>query len=195
VRDNGGIVSTWVGRIGLIWLLASLLVMVTLSFFVIVGSRRKRAETPGPRYLTFDQPAQVYSFARRSGAEGDEIRAESAITHPISADSGALDLLLAGVSLPCELERLPLEGENEAVRMAFVTTGYDARMVAVSVVDELERLGMDIEPLSYNEARAFRDGMEIAVSIYSEPNRVIRGRRPAFPGALSDSVVIEFSVV
>ena len=48
---------------------------------------------------------------------------------------------------------------------------------------------------SYTEARAFRDGFEIAVSIYVEPNRVIRDRRLAFPGADPEGVVIEFSVV
>ena len=70
-----------------------------------------------------------------------------------------------------------------------------AEVVAVAVVDELERLGMDVEPLSYTEARAWRDGLELAVTIYLEPNRVIRGRRPAFPTAAPDAVVVEFSVV
>ena len=79
--------------------------------------------------------------------------------------------------------------------MAVHTKVYEHREVAVSVVDELEGMGMDIEPLSYTEARAFRDGFEIAVSIFTEPNRVIRDRRLAFPGADPRSVVIEFSVV
>jgi hypothetical protein len=175
-----------------------LLVMVVLTAFVTVGSRRRRHDS-GPEYLTFEDRAQVFTFSNRgpsraASAFDDPNHAEPAINHQVSSESGALDRLLAGVSMPCELERLPLEDEDPAMRMAFVTTGHDARVAAVSVVDELERLGMEIEPLSYTEARAFRDGLEIAVSIYLEPKRVIRGRRPAFPGAPSDSVVIEFSV-
>ena len=75
-----------------------------------------------------------------------------------------------------------------------MTTGYDARVVAVSIVDELERLGMDVEPLSFTEARAWRDGLELAVTIHLEPRRVIRYRRPAFPTAPEESIVLEFSV-
>ncbi len=190
--------ETWLGRIGLIWLIASLLVMVVLTAFVTVGSRRRRQDD-GPEYLTFEDRAQVFTFSNRGPSRATTAfdgptHAEPAINHQVSSESGALDRLLAGVSMPCELERLPLEDEDPAMRMAFVTTGHDARVVAVSVVDELERLGMEVEPLSYTEARAFRDGLEIAISIYLEPKRVIRGRRPAFPGAPPDSVVIEFSV-
>ncbi|MCC6437301.1 MAG: hypothetical protein IT196_19890 [Acidimicrobiales bacterium] len=186
--------GTWLGRIGLVWLLASMLTMFALSALVFLGSRRKRLSEAGPKYLTFDAPAQLYQLSPRRGSEYESY-AEPAISHPVSADSGALDRLLAGVALPCELERLHLEGEDERERMAFHTKGYEPREVAVSVVDELERMGMDIEPLSYTEARAFRDGFEIAVSIFTEPNRVIRDRRLAFPGADPRSVVIEFSVV
>lgn len=170
-----------------------MLTMFALSAMVFLGSRRKRQSDDGPRYLTFDAPAQVYQLSPRRGVH--EVYAEPVITHPVNAESGALDRLLAGVSLPCELERLHLDGEDERERMAFHTKGYEPREVAVSVVDELERLGMDIEPLSYTEARAFRDGFEIAVSIFTEPNRVIRDRRLAFPGADPRSIVIEFSVV
>ena len=63
------------------------------------------------------------------------------------------------------------------------------------MADELERLGLEVEPLSYTEARAWRDGLELAVTIFLEPRRVIRGRRAAFPTAPPDAVVIEFSVV
>lgn len=196
MRQNGRPVSTWLGRIGLVWLLASMLTMIVLSGFVFLGSRRKRLTDSGPRYVTFDAPAQVYQLnPRRRGESVLDPHAEPAITHAVTAESGALDRLLAGVAMPCELERLPLEGEDDSVRMAFQTTGYDAREVAVSVVDELERMGLDVEPLSYTEARAFRDGFEIAVSIYIEPTRVIRDRRLAFPGAEPSGIVIEFSVV
>jgi len=75
-----------------------------------------------------------------------------------------------------------------------VTYGYDGREVALCVADELERMGMDIEPLTYREARAFRDGLELAVTIHLEPSRVIRDRRIAYPGLAADAVVIEFSV-
>jgi hypothetical protein len=187
-------VGTWLGRIGLVWLLASVLTMVILSVFVFMGSRRKRLSEHGPSYVTFDVPAQVYQLNPRRATEA-ELHAEPAINHQVNAESGALDRLLAGVSLPCELERLYVDGEDDRLRMAFQTKGYEAREVAVSVVDELERMGMDVEPLSYTEARAFRDGFEIAVSIYLEPARVIRDRRLAFPGADSQSIVLEFSVV
>jgi hypothetical protein len=203
-------------QVGLVWLAVSLVAMAGLSAFVYLnGSRRRQGHEP--RQLTFDD-AEVYTISgdRRSdagavggeggangdgsgssgtGANGVPPRQEPAITRPVSAQSGVLPRLLAGVQLPCELERLHPDGEDEHLRMAFVTTGHDARVVAVSVVDELERLGMDVEPLSYSEARAWRDGFELAVTIFLEPRRVIRERRPAFPNAPADSVVIEFSVV
>jgi hypothetical protein len=181
----------------LVWLVVSLVVMAALSAFVYLSGSRRRGSTQ-PTQLTFDD-AQVYEFAgdRRpeQTAPPNPARAEPAITHPVSSDSGALDRLLAGVKLPCGLERLRPEGEDETISMAFVTSGYEPRMVAVSVVDELERLGLDVEPLSYTEARVWRDGLELAVTIFLEPRRVIRNRRPAFGTAPPDSVVIEFSVV
>lgn len=197
--------GTWLGRIGLIWLIASLLVMVTLTSFVMVGARRRRAEG-GPDYVKFDDRAQVFTFAQRSsyrtsGAFALDADPEAAphpapaITHPVTSESGALDRLLAGVTMPCGLEPLFLEDADPSQRMAFVTAGEEPRVVAVSVVDELERLGMEVEPLSYTEARAHRDGLEISVSIYMDPKRVIRGRRPAFPNTPPDAVVIEFSRV
>ncbi|MFN0027414.1 MAG: hypothetical protein ACKV2O_09590 [Acidimicrobiales bacterium] len=197
--------GTWAGRVGFVWLATSLVIMVVLSSFVFVGSRRKRMASDSPRYLTFDS-ARVVPLNRGrgdhaaehdvDGVDGDPHGASSpVIRHQITASSGALDRLLAGVQMPCGLVRLYVEGEDESQRMAFQTFGFDAREVAVSVVDELERMGMDIEPLSYTEARAFRDGLELAVSIYAEPNRVIRNRRLAFPGTDPTGIVIEFSVV
>jgi len=56
-------------------------------------------------------------------------------------------------------------------------------------------MGLEVEPLSYTEARAFRDGFELAVTLFTEPHRVIRDRRLAFPGAGDEAIVIEFSVV
>lgn len=172
--------------------------MAGLSAFVYLSGSRRRSRK-NPTYLTFDD-AQVYEFAgeRRpdpAAPQPEPAHPEPAITHPVSADSGALDRLLAGVKLPCGLERLHPDGEDETLSMAFVTSGYEPRMVAVSVVDELERLGLDVEPLSYTEARVWRDGLELAVTIFLEPRRVIRNRRPAFGSAPPDSVVIEFSVV
>ena len=170
-----------------------MLTMFALSALVFLGSRRKRLSEAGPKYLTFDAPAQVYQLS--PSRQRVRVLCRAGHQPPSSTESGALDRLLAGVTLPCELERLHLEGEDERERMAFHTKGYEAREVAVSVVDELERMGMDIEPLSYTEARAFHDGFEYAVSIFTEPNRVIHDRRLAFPGADPRSVVIEFSVV
>lgn len=181
--------------------------MLVLTSFVFVGSRRKRLASDSPRYLTFDS-ARVVPLTPRGRTVGvhpvevfEELESDLVATpspvirHQITASSGALDRLLAGVQMPCGLTRLSVEGEDETRRIAFQTTGIDAREVAVSVVDELERMGMDIEPLSYTEARAFRDGLELAVSIFNEPNRVIRNRRLAFAGADPSGVVIEFSVV
>ncbi|MDH4146152.1 MAG: hypothetical protein OEY23_13405 [Acidimicrobiia bacterium] len=197
-------------QIGLAWLIVSVLAMVGLTVFVFIGGRRTRA-LRSDRFVTFDE-AQVYSFSadRRRSERDDDLdehheataahtaawrEAEPAINHPVSADSGALDRLLAGVQMPCNLERLYPEGEDERIRMAFVTSDHEPKVVAVSVADELERLGMDIEPLSFTEARAWRDGFELAVTIHMDPRAVIRGRRPAFPTAPEDSIVIEFSVV
>ncbi len=181
--------------------------MLVLTSFVFVGSRRKRLASDAARYLTFDSARVVPLTPRGRSAEsatGDAAEpaggeglpaSEPVIRHQVTASSGALDRLLAGVQMPCGLVRLVIDGEDESLRMAFQTFGFEAREVAVSVVDELERMGMDIEPLSYTEARAFRDGLELAVSIFTEPNRVIRNRRLAFPGADPSGTVIEFSVV
>jgi hypothetical protein len=186
-------------QIGLVWVIVSVVVLAGLSLVVYLGGSRRR-DPNRSRTLTFDD-AQVYPLAGRPAErepepEPDEpAHVEPAITHPVSSDSGALERLLAGVKLPCGLERLHPAGEDETIRMAFVTSLSEPRVVAVAVVDELERMGMDVEPLSYTEARAWRDGLELAVTIYLEPNRVIRGRRPAFPNAAPDAVVVEFSVV
>jgi len=187
-------VGNWLGRIGLVWLLASVLTMIVLSGLVFAGARRRRLGGDGPAYVSFDTPANVAPLSARTG-ERARPAPEPVVSRRVTSESGALDRLLAGVQLPCDLERFVVEGENPRRRMAFVTYGYDAREVAVSVVDELERMGMDVEPLTYSEARAFRDGFEIAVTIYIEPSRVIRDRRVAFPGLGAEAVVLEFSVV
>lgn len=207
IGNNVKPVGTWAGRVGFLWLATSLLVMLVLTSFVFVGSRRKRLAGDSPRYLTFDS-ARVVPLTSRArvgeSASADTVdhvdtdlhtASSPVIRHQITASSGALDRLLAGVQMPCGLVRLPVEGEDETRRMAFQTFGFEPREVAVSVVDELERMGMDIEPLSYTEARAFRDGLELAVSIFTEPNRVIRNRRLAFPGSDPSGIIIEFSVV
>jgi len=197
-------------QLGAVFLVVSLLVMIGLTVVVYLGGSRRGSR---PEYVTFEEgPAVVPLPSERRGKDDDEDDedldevaepedlfqpgrgSEPAVTRPVYEDSGALDRLLAGVQMPCGLERLYPDGEDELVRRAFVTTGYDPRVVAVSVVDELERLGMDVEPLSFTEARAWRDGFELAVTIYLEPKRVIRYRRPAFPSVDPDSVVIEFSV-
>jgi hypothetical protein len=183
-------------QVGLIWIVVSLVILAGLSLLVYLGGNRRK-DRNRPRHLHFGDGGFAPGDAPETeiGPPPEPERFEPAITHPVSAASGALGRLLAGVQLPCGLERLHPGGEDESVRMAFVTRNYEPRMVAVSVVDELERLGMDVEPLSQTEARAWRDGFELAVTIFMEPNRVIRGRRPAFPNAPPDGVVIEFSVV
>ncbi len=192
-----GFVGTWLGRIAVVWLLASVFVMIGLTAFVFIGSRRR--SSGGRRYLVFSDDA-VVPLPHGRGYPDDVIdlsepdHAEPAVTHPVTSASGSLDRLLAGVTMPCGLERLPLDEVEEEYRRAYMTSGWDPKTVAVMMVDELERLGMDVEPLSYTEARAHRDGLELAVTLYLEPRRVIRGRGPAFPGAQPDSVVIEFSV-
>ena len=92
------------------------LVLAGLSLVVYLGGSRRK--DPGrPRTLTFDD-AQVYPLAGRSAEEVPEPEpphVEPAITHPVSAESGALDRLLAGVQLPCGLERLHPAGEDETI--------------------------------------------------------------------------------
>lgn len=196
-------------QVGLVWGGVSLVVLIVLSVFVYAGSTRRHGSSG---VLSFDDP-EVVSLPneRRGSARSGQMSstktthsqngadesagAEPAITHQVTTDSGSLNRLLAGVQLPCGLERLHPDDEDEAVRMAFVTVAQEPRMVAVSVVDELERLGMEVEPLSYTEARAHRDGFELAVTIYLEPRRVIRARRTAFPTAPLDAVVVEFTRV
>jgi hypothetical protein len=183
-------------QVGLVWVGLSLLVMAGLSIVVYWRGGRRRDRRPSQ--LTFDD-ARVYSFSPAPSDEArhpaDDAPSEPLITRPVSLTSGALDRLLAGVRLPCGLERLHPDGEDENLRRAFFTIGHEPKMVAISVADELERLGLEVEPLSFTEARAWRDGLELAVTIFLEPRRVIRGRRAAFPTAPSEAVVIAFSVV
>ena len=193
-------------QVALVWGAVSVVVMVVLSAIVYAGGTRRRG-TAG--VLTFEEAAVVTIGSDRrptaNGATGSssteaaqlahEPGSEPAITHQVTTDSGSLNRLLAGVQMPCGLERLHPADEDETVRMAFVTVAEEPRLVAVSVVDELERLGMEVEPLSYTEARAHRDGFELAVTIYLEPRRVVRSRRTAFPTAPIDGVVVEFTRV
>ena len=136
----------------------------------------------------------VASLAART-RERVPVGASPVVSRRLTAESGVLERLLAGVRLPCDLAPLRVDGDDPRLRQSFVTYGYDGREVALCVADELERMGMDIEPLTYREARAFRDGLELAVTIHLEPSRVIRDRRIAYPGLAADAVVIEFSVL
>lgn len=187
-------------QLGIVFVAVSVLVAAGLSVFVYAGGSRRRSDKR--RYVTFEDDGDVVPMAgsNKPTSQEDDGQAEPprepepAVTRPVHEDSGVLDRLLAGVQLPCGLERIQPEGEDESIRRSYLTTGYEPRVVAVSVVDELERLGMDVEPLSYTEARAHRDGFELAVTLYMEPRRVVRARRPAFPNAPDDGVVIEFSV-
>lgn len=186
-------------QLALVWFVVSVVVMAALSLFVYLNGARRR-ERRNPAHLEFeDEEVVSLSLERRPRASGDILLggslAEPAVNHRITAESGALDRLLAGVQMPCGLERLRPEGEDERLRMAFATHDQEPKVIAVSVVDELERLGMDVEPLSFTEARAWRDGFELAITIHLDPRHVIRNRRPAFPNAKPDAVVIEFSVV
>jgi hypothetical protein len=183
------------------WLAVSVAVMAALTAYVYLSSGRRRG-APAAEFVTFDDDrARAGVGAARVGTPDvidlrdlDE-RHEPAITHQVSTASGALDRLLAGASMPCGLERLHPDGEDERVRMAFFTRSQEPKVVAVSVADELRRLGIDVEPLSFTEARAWRDGLELVVTLHLEPQRFVRGRRLAFPNAPRDSLVVEFSVV
>ena len=194
-------------QVALVWGAVSVVAMAVLSAFVYAGGTRRRGSAG---VLNFEESEVVaIGGERRPAAKGSAggpsatlgppahelAGSEPAITHQVTTDSGSLNRLLAGVQMPCGLERLHPADEDETVRMAFVTVAEEPRLVAVSVVDELERLGMEVEPLSYTEARAHRDGFELAVTIYLEPRRVVRSRRTAFPTAPVDGVVVEFTRV
>jgi hypothetical protein len=185
----------------IVWLGASAVIMFGLTSWVFITGRRPAGR--GARVYEFAsdrkkvQVAHLHELEAQMDVEvqqAAEQPAEHAVTHMVTSDSAVIDRLLAGAVMPCGLEHLQ-SSQPDPNRMAFATTGYDPRVVAVSVVDELERLGLDIEPLDFSEARAWRDGFELAITIFLEPRRVIRDRRPAFPDAPHDAVVIEFSVV
>ncbi|MDY7101133.1 MAG: hypothetical protein S0880_08095 [Actinomycetota bacterium] len=186
----------------ILWLGASAVIMFGLTSWVFLTGRKPAGR--GARVYEFnsdrEKKERVAHLHELEAQVAVEVAAaadhppEPAVTHLVTSDSAVIDRLLAGAVMPCGLEHLP-SSEADPNRMAFATAGYDPRVVAVSVVDELERLGLDIEPLDFSEARAWRDGFELAITIYLEPRRVIRDRRPAFPDAPPGAVVIEFSVV
>ena len=189
-------VETWLGRIGLLWLVASLLAMMVMSAFVFVGTWRRRLAGLGFGYVTFEPTGRVIDLTTRAFSEQEELLgADLSLTRSVSERSGAIDRLLAGVSLPCGLTEVAGQSVQNIGRVAFQTTGFNAREVAVAVVHELQRMGVHVESLSQNEARAFRDGIEVSVTMFVDPNRVVRDRRLAFPSLDSASVVIEFAVV
>lgn len=201
----------------MVWLVASVLAMAILTAFVFIGTWRRRLAGESFGYVTFEPTGRVIDLTARAGPghpddghdreHPDAPQAGTVPTEdegpdrplrrpaPVSGRSDAVDRLLAGVSLPCGLQELPDDGHDGRRRVAFHTTGHPPREVAIGVVDELERLGVHLEPLSYSEARAFRDGFEVAVTMFVEPGRVVRDRRLAFPGVDPKAIVIEFSAV
>lgn len=101
---------------------------------------------------------------------------------------------LAGVALPCGLTYLgTVEPEPGTVEtLAFTTTGHDPDDVGAAMVAELERCGYDVLAGAHpRQARASRDGISLRMEVFEHPTTVLRERKPAFPTAAPEAIVVE----
>lgn len=114
---------------------------------------------------------------------------------PGADDRPAASLMeaLAGIRLPCDL--LPMtvvEGRTLGPReLLLVTSGYTGTEVGRALGDAVAALGYAVSPLGSNRALATRHRDEITITIHDRPDTILAGRRPAFPTAGADSVVVE----
>lgn len=212
ISRNTGTVVQFLLRLLLIVLTVSVVLMVASTAYVVV-SRYKRGkvedeEWDGPEFVRDDQVVQISEKARSQWApslteetaesrrsvfapDSDHRPASVGMISMLDADTDALVRLLAGVEWPCGLEELP---GAEPDRVAYVTTEATSREVGLRVGEELRRLGLDVEAVQHHEARIWRDGLELLMTLYENPRRVIRDRRVAFPTAPREAVVVEFSL-
>lgn len=100
---------------------------------------------------------------------------------------------LAGITLPCDL--LPMtvvEGRTLGAReLLLVTSGYTGAEVGRALGEAVAALGYSVTPLGSDRALAARGRDEITITVHDRPDTILAGRRPAFPTAGADSVVVE----
>lgn len=166
-----------------------------------------RAQRAGTAGTAADGPATPADHAGdlRAGSEGDDRAhdpsAPAAVPpgprlRPPTATGPHVPLVdaLAGVALPCGLTYLgTVEPEPDtAETLAFTTTGHDPDDVGAAMVAELERCGYDVLAGAHpRQARASRDGISLRMEVFEHPTTVLRGRKPAFPTAAPEAVVVE----
>jgi hypothetical protein len=105
--------------------------------------------------------------------------------------------VLDGIRLPCDLAPLTGLGEGEANtarRATFYTVGYPAEAVAPEIADELERLGLEFNPLTENTAVARRDDVQVRVAVHAVGSAYKGVADVTFPTAPEHSVVVEFEL-
>ena len=155
-------------RIVVWWLVVSVVVMAAMTTVVMVlrsrGARGAAAVIElSPRRARGDGGAAITITDR------DDTGPDVGLTLPtrgkITGDSSVLERLLAGANLPCDLQPAPTLDPD---RWMFVTAGHQPRTVALAVVEELHRLGLEVTPVGYTEARARREGLELSVTVHAD---------------------------
>jgi len=174
-----------------IWLGLSVVVMVGMTGVVMIT--RARAARESDTLVDLSSEPEVDLGRASLGREGRPRPSEYSLPtrHQVTDQSSVLERLLAGMMLPCELAPSPT---LSADRWLFVTHGHQPRIVALAIVEELERLGLDVHPVGYTEARARREGLELLVVLHADDESLQSDHRDLHPTALTGDTVVEFLV-
>lgn len=144
------------------------------------------------------EPPPVPRPTTVAGPAADPPVTATSIPVPAGAGTGAgpaasLMEALAGITLPCDL--LPMtvvEGRTLGAReLLLVTSGHTGAEVGRALGEAVAALGYSVTPLGSDRALAARGRDEITITVHDRPDTILAGRRPAFPTAGADSVVVE----
>jgi len=102
-----------------------------------------------------------------------------------------LDALLHGLNLPFNLHlQKEISGDIKKHRIYSTNTDTDTLEVGAAFADELEKIGYQIQPLNYNEAKATRDGSTIKMAIESSKKSELEDKEARFP-ELEEAIIVE----
>lgn len=103
---------------------------------------------------------------------------------------------LAGISLPCDLMPLTtVEGRVLTDReVLLMTREHSPETVGSALGEALEQIGYQVTRMGGNDAIAARGPDQIRVTVHGRPDTLLVGKKPAFPTAAADSVLVELEL-